>query len=223
MNRTLTLIWASIKGFGVPVLIAIGIVAFELWSPWQPDKRISEAGKSFIAALFFIMYFYGQYKRVEKQTDDKESFKGVNEKLLSLEDLVKQLHAAKVSEPPSGEPLSNAESLLRDSQELLKSGHILAALLQGGVAFEHAVRNFARRYNPEQADGAPLMELIKRIEFMVPQGLVGELHALRMIRNRMTHVSERELNDLPDADTILASYQWAITELSREPNGIHEG
>ncbi len=57
----------------------------------------------------------------------------------------------------------------------------------------------------------PLHDLIKRI---APQELAGELHALRMIRNRLTHISENELSDLPDANRVLEGYEWAVNELT---------
>ena len=41
-----------------------------------------------------------------------------------------------------------------------------------------------------------------------------ELHALRQIRNRATHISEAELSDLPDADRVMAGYQWAVVILT---------
>ncbi|WP_454867143.1 hypothetical protein [Pseudomonas lini] len=100
---------------------------------------------------------------------------------------------------------------MEESRSLLKSGHPLAALLQGGVAFEHAVRAFARHFKGDETANAPLHALISRI---APDGLEDELHALRQIRNRVTHISEAELSDLPDADRVLAGYQWAVETLT---------
>lgn len=79
------------------------------------------------------------------------------------------------------------------------------------MAFEHALRAFAWHFKGDETARAPLHELIKRI---APQEMAGELHALRMVRNRLTHISESELSDLPDAVRVLAGYEWAVETLT---------
>jgi hypothetical protein len=212
MRRFFLLAWAVIKGFFWPVAAAICIVAYGAYAPWQPSKEAKEHLQAFFAVLFFIMFFFGQYKRVEKQTDDKDSFKNVNEKLISLQELVRAIRPTQVSTVSTSRvAVGDASTLLAESRTLLESGHALAALLQAGVAFEHSLRNFARHFKGEEAAVGPLHEIIRR---MAPQEMTGELHALRMIRNRLVHVSENELSDLPDAERILAGYEGAVAELS---------
>lgn len=212
VHRFLSLAWAVIKGFFWPVAIALAIVAWGAFAPWQPSDDMEDKVKAFFAILFFIMFFFGQYKRVEKQTDDKDSFRSVNEQLLSLQELVRKIRPAarlEISTPPQIF-VGDAGSLLVESRTLLKTGHTLAALLQGGVAFEHALRAFARHFKGDESAVLPLHELIRR---MAPQEMMGELHALRQIRNRLTHISEAELSDLPDANRVLDGYEWAVAEL----------
>lgn len=209
--RFFKLAWIVIKGFVGPVSIAGVIVLYGLYAPWQPPDQTKEALKSFFAVLFFVMFFYGQYKRVEKQSDDKDSFKNVNDQLLSLKDLVNKIPHSNSDQPAAPRvKVGDAGTLLKESRELLDSGHVLAALLQGGVAFEHALRSFARDFKGDETANAPLHNLIQRI---APQEMIGELHALRMIRNRLTHISENELADLPDANRVLSGYEWAVSEL----------
>ncbi|VVE18527.1 hypothetical protein PIN31009_03007 [Pandoraea iniqua] len=212
VHRILSLALAVIRGFFWPVAIALAIVAWGAFAPWQPSNDIKDKVKAFFAILFFIMFFFGQYKRVEKQTDDKDSFKSVNEKLLSLQELVRKIRPADHPETPTPSQISvgDASSLLVESRALLKSGHTLAALLQGGVAFEHALRAFARHLKGDESAALPLHQLIRHV---VPQEMMGELHALRQIRNRLTHISEAELSDLPDANRVLDGYEWAVAEL----------
>jgi len=212
VHRFLSLAWAVIKGFFWPVAIALAIVAWGAFAPWQPSDDTKDKVKTFFAILFFIMFFFGQYKRVEKQTDDKDSFKSVNEQLLSLQELVRKIRPAARPETPTPSRIfvGDAGSLLVESRTLLKTGHTLAALLQGGVAFEHALRAFARHFKGDESAALPLHELIHR---MAPQEMMGELHALRQIRNRLTHISEAELSDLPDANRVLDGYEWAVAEL----------
>lgn len=211
-HRFLSLAWAVIKGFFWPVSIAIAIVAWDVYAPWQPSDTAKEKVKAFFAILFFIMFFFGQYKRVEKQTDDKDSFRSVNEQLLSLQELVRKIRPAARTEPPASSRIfvGDATALLAESRTLLHSGHTLAALLQGGVAFEHALRAFAQHFKGDESAALPLYVIINR---MAPQQMMGELHALRQIRNRLTHISQVELSDLPDANRVLDGYEWAVAEL----------
>ncbi len=214
-QRFFTLAWAVVKGFFLPVALALCIVAYGAFGPWQPPQEVKDGIKSFFAVLFFIMFFFGQYKRVEKQTDDKDSFKSVSDQLLSLEDLVRKIrptHTVTAPTSPIRVSVGDSGSLLAESRSLLVSGHPLAALLQGGVAFEHALRAFARHFKGDETAHAPLHDLIRRI---APQEMLGELHALRQIRNRLTHISENELSDLPEAERVLAGYEWAVEELSK--------
>lgn len=214
-RRFFNLAWAVIKGFFLPVALAICIVLYGVFAPWQPPEQVKEALKTFFAILFFIMFFFGQYKRVEKQTDDKDSFKSVSDQLLSLQELVRKIrptHSIYTINPSVRVKVSDSGSLLVESRELLKLEYPLAALLQGGVAFEHALRAFARYFKGEETAQLPLHDLIRRV---APENMASELHALRQIRNRLTHISEQELSDLPEADRVLSGYEWAVSELTR--------
>jgi hypothetical protein len=210
-KRFFKLAWAVIKGFFWPVTIAACIVIYGAFAPWQPPKEFKKLLGTFFAVLFFIMFFFGQYKRVEKQTDDKDSFQALNDHLISLEELVRKIPPSQSDVPPSSNAASDSGSLLEEAQGLLASGHSLAALLVGGVAFEHSVRAFARHFKGDEAARLPLHDLMTRIS---PQEMAKELHALRQIRNRITHISEAELSDLPDPERVLSGYQWAVESLA---------
>ncbi len=219
------IIFALIKNFGWPVLIAFLIVLFGIFSPWPIPLKIKDGASSFFAILFFIMYFYGQYNRVEKQTEDKHSFKGVSDKLIALEDLVKQLNQTTPLplNTPAAPPIStSAAELILEAKQLQKEGFVLAALLQAGVAFEHAMRSFAQHLDVVEADGASLGRLIQKLERFLPQEFLGEFHALRQMRNKFTHISEHEIKDLPDADLILRNYEWAISALGERLQEIRQ-
>ncbi|WP_423194577.1 hypothetical protein [Cupriavidus sp. H18C2] len=211
-RRFLSLAGAVIRGFFWPVVIAFAIVAWSAFAPWQPSDDTKDKVKAFFAILFFIMFFFGQYKRVEKQTDDKDSFRSMNEQLLSLQELVLKIRPATRPETPTPSRIivGDAGALLVESRNLLRTGHTLAALLQGGVAFEHALRAFARHFKGDESAKLPLRDLILRL---APQEMMGELHALRQIRNRLAHISEAELSDLPDANRVLDGYEWAVGAL----------
>jgi hypothetical protein len=216
-RRFFTLAWAVVKGFFWPIAIAASIVLYGAFGPWQPTQAIKDSVQAFFAILFFIMFFFGQYKRVEKQTDDKDSFRSVNEQLSSLQELLRKVPAGRPDNITATKvSVGDAGALLAESRALLESGHTLAALLQGGVAFEHALRAFARHYKGEESAKLPLHDLIRRI---APEEMSEELHALRQIRNRLTHISESELTDLPDAERVLDGYERAVAELDRKVVG----
>lgn len=99
-RRFFQLAWAVTKGFFGPVALALCIVAYGALAPWQPPKELKDALSTFFAVLFFIMFFFGQYKRVGKQTDDKDSFKAVSEQLESLQDLVRKIRITHTSTTP---------------------------------------------------------------------------------------------------------------------------
>ncbi|MCP1265061.1 hypothetical protein [Aeromonas hydrophila] len=99
-RRFFQLAWAVTKSFFGPVALALCIVAYGALAPWQPPKELKDALSTFFAVLFFIMFFFGQYKRVEKQTDDKDSFKAVSEQLESLQDLVRKIRITHTSTTP---------------------------------------------------------------------------------------------------------------------------
>ena len=69
------------------------------------------------------------------------------------------------------------------------------------------------KVNLEEAENIPLLKLIDRIGLNFDPGVVGEFHALRKIRNRVTHIREDELLELPDVDRILENYKWAINTI----------
>lgn len=105
---------------------------------------------------------------------------------------------------------------MSEAENVFKSGHHLAALLQAGVAFEQSVRSFAKASNLKDADRMPLLNILKKIDFLLPKGVESELHALRQVRNQLAHASERELRDVDQPERILSAYRWAIDILDSE-------
>jgi uncharacterized protein YutE (UPF0331/DUF86 family) len=209
-------LFAVLKSFGVPAAIALAIVLTQSLSPWTISAQISKSIGSFFSIVFFLMYFYGQYKRVEKQTEDKESFKGVSEKLNSLEYLVRQLKTPINPEAEwTGSPISaSAASLITEAKEILSEGHVLASLLQAGVAFEQALRTFSRRLDRKQNMVGPLHRIIQSLNGLLPKDVLHEFNSLREIRNKLVHLQEEEIRELGNAKAILQHYEWAIATLT---------
>lgn len=202
----------------LPVLIAGAFTIYDGVTS-EPGLTLAGAVKVFFPALFFIMYFYGQYKRVEKQTEDRASFEELSNDVSSIKAAVEGLQANTtptvstftVSTAPAAD---KSEEILDEAIDLQKQGKNVASLLQAGLAFELAVRNFASKTMPSaESDNLPLLDVMRKIEKYLPEGVGEELHTLRKIRNRITHVRESELADLPDIELTMNGYRWALATL----------
>ena len=153
-------VWVVTKQLAVPAAIAAIYGAYD-WYSSKGAFSFSAYLKLTLPALFFIMWFVGLYERARKKTTDKESFETLSTGLQSLTDLVKDLrqspHAASAGTAPGPFTPSYSGSLVTEAFTIFAAGHKLAALLQAGVAFEQAVRAFARRQGVENADQMPLL------------------------------------------------------------------
>jgi hypothetical protein len=85
--------------------------------------------------------------------------------------------------------------------------------LQAGVAFEHAVRSFAIRSGLEEAERMPLLKVLQKIDFLLPQGWQGEIHMLRKIRNQLAHATEQEIESI-EPEFVLKTYALAVAVLN---------
>ena len=215
-------VWVVTKQLAVPAAIAAIYGAYD-WYSSKGAFSFSAYLKLTLPALFFIMWFVGLYERARKKTTDKESFETLSTGLQSLTDLVKDLrqspHAASAGTAPGPFTPSYSGSLVTEAFTIFAAGHKLAALLQAGVAFEQAVRAFARRQGVENADQMPLLRILQKIDFLLPQGWQGEFHMLRQIRNQLAHASEQELDRIEQPEVVLNTYALAIKALTES---IHD-
>ena len=214
---------AVAKQLSIPALIAALYGAYD----WHSSKgansfSLSAYLKVTMPALFFIMWFVGMYERARKKTNDKESFDNLSSGLQSLTDLVKGLqnspHATKASPIQSAASSAYSSTLINESIAIFAAGHKLAALLQAGVAFEQAVRAFARRQGVESTEQIPLLRILQKIDFLLPGGWQGEFHMLRQIRNQLAHASEQELDRIEHPEVVLNTYALAIEALNDPSN-----
>jgi hypothetical protein len=211
--------WIVVKQLAIPAAVAAAYGIYD-WHSSKGSFSFSAYLKVTLPALFFIMWFVGLYERARKKTADKESFDNLSTGLNSLTDLVKDLrkspHATTGAATPTPLEPSYSGSLVTEAFTIFAAGHKLAALLQAGVAFEQAVRAFARRQGVENADHMPLLRILQKIDFLLPQGWQGELHMLRQIRNQLTHASEQELDRIEQPEVVLNTYALAIKALTDE-------
>ena len=160
------------------------------------------------------MWVIGLYQREKKRADDRTSFGNLSSDIQSLTDLVQKLSAAPhgASPPPTILGTSFSSHLMSEALKVFAAGHKLASLLQAGVAFEHAVRAFARRHGVENAEQMPLVRILQAVD--LPNGWSGEFHTLRQIRNQLAHASEQELERIDRPDLVLNTYAAAIETLN---------
>jgi cbb3-type cytochrome oxidase subunit 3 len=199
-----------------PSLIA---AVYGLLDWYASDKSFSLATylKLCAPALFFIMWLIAMYERERKKTYDKEALSGLSNDIQSLKSVISELGASRHASMPTAVPAaygSNfSQQLLAEADAVFKSGHKLAALLQAGVAFEQAVRSFAVRKGLAAAERMPLLTILQKIDFLLPQGWQGEIHMLRKIRNQLAHASKFELADIENAEMVFRTYGLAIEAL----------
>lgn len=218
LTETVPHVWSMLKQLFVPTLLA-AVYGLWDWSSSGGNFELAEYLKIVMPALFFLMWFVGLYERQKKRSSDSQSFNALDQKLESLSDAVSNLnhsHHRPAPTLPSKSEESFSQSIMTEAETVFESGHHLAALLQGGVAFEQAVRSFAKSRKLADADRMPLLHILKKVDFLLPNGVEGELHALRQVRNKLAHASERELRDVDQAERILVAYRWAIDTLEGE-------
>lgn len=210
-------IWSMLKQLIVPAILAAAYGVWD-WNSSGGSFELSEYLKIVMPALFFLMWFVGLYERQKKRSSDSQSFNTLDQKLESLSEAVNKLsptHSQPIGAPPTSSATFSQE-IMNEAENVFKSGHHLAALLQAGVAFEQSVRSFAKASSLDEADRMPLLHILKKIDFLLPKGVEGELHALRQVRNQLAHASERELRHVDQAEKILSAYRWAIDTLENE-------
>lgn len=213
-------LWAVVKQLAIPALLAAAYGLYD-WQTANGKFELSAYLKVTLPALFFIMWFVGLYERARKRSTDKESFDNLSTGIQSLTDLVKTLrgspHATSTA-PLTSTPINFSGTLINEAFTIFSAGHKLASLLQAGVAFEQSVRAFARAHGLVDADKMPLLRILQKIDFLLPQGWQGELHMLRQIRNQLAHASEQELDRIEQPDVVLNTYALAIQALNEKAN-----
>jgi hypothetical protein len=216
-NSEWPFVWTVIKQLFIPAVIAALYGIFDWVSSSKGDFSLAAYLKITLPALFFIMWFVGLYERAKKKNTDKESFENINTGIQSLTEIVKELQTSPHSHSPAPTPIqlgtTFSASLITEAFTIFKTGHKLAALLQAGVAFEHALRSFAVSRGVEDAEQMPLLRILQKIDFLLPQGWEGEFHMLRKIRNQLAHASEQEIEHI-EPEFVLNTYAMAIGVLN---------
>lgn len=211
-------IWSMLKQLTIPSVLAAGYGVWD-WRSSGGSFELSEYLKIVMPALFFLMWFVSLYERQKKRSSDSQSFNTIDQKLESLSEAVNKLNPQRSKPIDATSTITStsfSQEIMSEAENVFKSGHRLAALLQAGVAFEQSVRSFAKATNLEDADRMPLLNILKKIDFLLPKGIEGELHVLRQVRNQLAHASERELRHVDQAERILSAYRWAIDTLEIE-------
>ena len=161
----------------------------------------------------------GQYPRVRKQLHDNELLAAINADVQAIKAaLVARAAAAAVSiQPPAEEPpISDpaARDLFQQAQDALSNRLVLPSLLMAGAAFEYSGRLAARRVGINEGPRIPLRQTIEQLKPLLPQGVAGELHALRDARNKIAHLQNAPASRALDPETLLHGFRWAISVLS---------
>ncbi len=138
-----------------------------------------------------------------------------HEKIEPLNKLLATCASTGAKQPAVPDSRTFARILLSEAQNLLDAGFALAALLEAAVAYEHTLRKFARVHNIHESGRVSVLELLTRCETIFPAAIVRELHKLRQIRNRVSHMREAEYVALTEVHGVLQSYIWVVAELEQ--------
>ena len=204
-----------VKQLWVPAVLAALYGVWD-WSTSESTFSLSKYIKVTLPALFLLMWFVGLYERAKKRESDSKSFETINQNIESLTELINQLQPAPVEEIELEEEVeqSYAQKLVYEAIKVFESGYKLAALLEAGVAYEQAIRAFAKAHDIINTDQIPLIHILNKLNSVLPPGIEDQFHSLRKIRNQLAHASESELHHIENAENLLNTYRWAVNVLT---------
>lgn len=205
------------RQLAVPTVLACAWGLYD-WHSGGGSFVLANYVRTVLPALFLIMWFVGLYERARKRESDDANFTTLQSNVRSLGDLLRTVLQARptlVGQVPAlaETPPTFSASLIEEAEKLLQAGYTLAALLQAGVAFEHALRAFGAARGLEGANQMQLLSLLQKAELGIPKEWIGELHALRQMRNALVHASQSELERIAEPASLLGTYADAIRML----------
>lgn len=103
--------------------------------------------------------------------------------------------------------------LFTQAKQLVDRGSVLAGLLQGGLAFEQAVHDKAKRMGLERKDYKALPHLISEIERQLGPGAQREIQVLWKLRNQIVHADEEAAKQLQKQPDLIKMFERGIQML----------
>lgn len=197
----------AMRAFILPGILA-GLIVW-LGAFWRPPQESVSAAKAYFSTLFFIMYFYSQYKRVQKEVSDKDGFLQVNGR---LDELIGRLPLAPAIR--SGATVDFAPqppvTRIQLARRLAERGDAFGAIIEATVALEVALEHRATHGGRRIDLGRP----VSGDSFdSLPHDLQQQLRLLASIWNELKHLTAEQVSQRRDLDVVLRAYESAVDQL----------
>ena len=158
------------------------------------------------------MWLVGQYLRTEKQIDDSANYQDIQANINEVKESIENL---RFSQDPMHDEVQAHNPILHAAELAVNNGHVLAGLLQAGVAFEQAVIAKANRHGLYHGARVPTYKAIKNLGEVMPSSTVADLLGLWKLRNQLVHLNPEAAKEMVNQPELLGSFSWAIGELEK--------
>ena len=202
----------QLKISGLPLGLAIIYSMFGYFSLDVDKRSITTVINYFAVSFFFLMWLVGQYLRTEKQIDDSTNYQDIQAGISDVKQSISELH--KIHGQKAEKPVAS-NSLLDGAKKAIEDGHVLAGLMQAGVAFEQAVISKAEKHDLYHGSRTPIYKSIQGLNRFMDDSIIGELFAVWKLRNQLVHLTPEAAEELESRPELFNYFEWAISELER--------
>ena len=196
----------------LPLVLAISYAVYSYISTVDEERTIKVAINYFAAAFFFLMWLVGQYLRTSKQIDDSANYQDIQTGINDVKESVDKLHNFQLEKPDTSELVN---PLLYGAKLAVEQGHVLAGLMQAGVAFEQAIINKVGVEGFYRGSRVPISKAIWSLKNIMDKSVVKELQIVWKLRNQLVHLSPEAAKELEASPDLIEYFEWAISELER--------
>lgn len=201
----------------IPALLSL---LYALWDSFENANRTApDFIKALVGSFFFIMWFSGQWLRADKQITDSDDLSSIKESLTemktafqNLDDLNRSFSVSDIRDPTS-------RTLLGEAEAAMNGGLTRPALVTAAVAFEHAIRHCAAKFELPHAFDGQVQKLLIDLSGKINSAIVEDLRGLWRARNSLMHSKSDEFKDKDLAGRLFNSFKWAVDFLISQDDG----
>lgn len=205
LRKFLRTLWKLLKQASIPATLSASYATW-VYSERPDGASLTDWITSFAGAFFFSMWLLGQFLRTSKQISDSDNFDKLTASLADINASIRELKAI----PPVAAGAAFASELITEAQTVAANGHVLAGLLQAGLAFEQALQQKARRMGLDRGNFRGMPALIGRIEKELGPAAGRELQILWKLRNQIVHAEPEAADELQSQPELISSFASGI-------------
>lgn len=195
-----------------PLVIALIFAGIKYYLDEESEKSIIGFIGNLAAGFFFMMWLSGQYLRTKKSIDDTTNYSDLQAGINEVKNSINALRNIQTNNIQSNDP---SNSLLDGAKQAVESGHVLAGLMQAGVAFEQAIIKKAEKHNIYVNRKTPVAKAISLLRNQMDNSIIGELFALWQLRNQLVHLTPEASEELENRPELIKYFEWGISELEK--------